>query len=31
MNFGEFLISLFVIIAVVTMFGTYIDYKKKGK
>ena len=31
MNFGEFLISLFVIIAVVTMFEMYINYKKKGK
>lgn len=31
MNFGDFSISLFVILAVVTMFETYIDYKKKGK
>lgn len=31
MNFVDFLISLFVILAVVTMFETYIDYKKKGK
>ena len=31
MIFGDFLISLFVILAVVTMFETYIDYKKKGK
>jgi hypothetical protein len=31
MNFGDFLISLFVILAVVTMFETYIDYNKKGK
>ena len=31
MIFGDFLISLFVILAVVTMFETYIDYNKKGK
>lgn len=31
MNFGDFLISLFVILAVVAMFETYIDYNKKGK